>query len=62
MENSSKKDILINEISEFVNDIQETTKDEQLFDIPFMIKYQLNDEISSSYDIYDIAFLEGISN
>ena len=57
-----KNDKIINELSKFVHDIQESTKEDELFDIPYMIKYQLSDEISSVYDVYDENPLEGISN
>ena len=62
MEKINPKDKMINELSEFVHDVQESTKEDHLFDVPFMIKYQLSDEISSTYDIYDENSLEGISN
>jgi hypothetical protein len=62
METNNNKDKEIQDISEFVFDIQNSTKDEELYDVPFMIKYQLSDEISSTYDIHDDNILEGISN
>lgn len=51
----------INELSEFVNEIQNTSENKELFDVPFTIKYQLADEISSTYDIHEEQNLEGIS-
>jgi hypothetical protein len=44
------------------NAVFTSTKDEELFDVPYMIKYQLTDEISSTYDIHEDNVLEGISN
>ena len=51
----------INELSEFVNEVQIATGNDELFDVPFTIKYQLADEISSTYDIHEDSVLEGIS-
>jgi len=62
MGNINLKDKMVNELSKFVHDVQESTNEDHLFDVPFMIKYQLSDEISSTYDIYEENFLEGISN
>jgi len=62
METNNNKDKEIQDLSEFVSEIQESTKDDELYDVPFMIKYQLSDEISSTYDIHDDNTLEGISN
>lgn len=62
MEKNNSKDKEIQELSEFVCDIQNSSKDDDLYDVPFMIKYQLSDEISSTYDTYDDNVLEGISN
>jgi hypothetical protein len=62
MENKSTKDKEIQDLSMFASDIQNSTKEEDFYDISFMIKYQLSDEISSTYDINDESILEGISN
>lgn len=62
MDMNSKKDNEIQDLSKFVYDIQTSTKEEDFCDISFMIKYQLSDEISSTYDINDENVLEGISN
>lgn len=51
----------IEELSEFVNEVQISSENKELFDVPFTIKYQLADEISSTYDIYEEQSLEGIS-
>lgn len=51
----------IDELSEFVNEVQIASENKELFDVPFTIKYQLADEISSTYDIYEEQSLEGIS-
>ena len=61
MENKSAKDKEIQDLSSFVSEIQNSTKEEGFYDISFMIKYQLSDEISSTYDINDENILEGIS-
>lgn len=62
MNKNNNKDKVIEELSEFVFNVQDETKDEELYDVPFMIKYQLSDEISSTYDINEDSYLEGISN
>jgi len=62
MNKNNNKDKAIEELSEFVFNVQNETKDEELYDVPFMIKYQLSDEISSTYDINEDSYLEGISN
>lgn len=51
----------IEELSEFVNEVQIAAENKELFDVPFTIKYQLADEISSTYDVYEESNLEGIS-
>jgi len=58
--NNTKKEI--NELSNFVEDIKKSTGKNNLFEIPFMIKYQLSDEISSAYEILEENSLEGISS
>ena len=62
MNKNNNNDKAIEELSEFVFNVQNETKDEELYDVPFMIKYQLSDEISSTYDINEDSYLEGISN
>ncbi|MFZ2283072.1 MAG: hypothetical protein WAV86_04290 [Lutibacter sp.] len=60
MDNNKKREI--NDLSNFVDDIKISTGKNDLFEIPFMIKYQLSDEISSAYEILEENSLEGISN
>ncbi|MGV8946482.1 MAG: hypothetical protein ACOH1N_08645 [Lutibacter sp.] len=60
MDNNKKREI--NELSNFVENIKKSTDKNDLFEIPFMIKYQLSDEISSAYEILEESSLEGISN
>ncbi|MDD3721111.1 MAG: hypothetical protein PHW92_01300 [Lutibacter sp.] len=60
MDNNKKREI--NDLSNFVDDIKKSTGKNDLFEIPFMIKYQLSDEISSAYEILEENSLEGISN
>lgn len=62
MDKKSKIDREIHNLSKFVSEIQDTTKGDELYDIPYMIKYQLSEEISSAYEIYDDNILEGIGN
>jgi len=58
----STKNEEIQDLSRFVSDVQNSTKEEDFYDISFMIKYQLSDEISSTYDVNDENILESISN
>lgn len=62
MNESTKSKEIIDELSTFVSDVQQSSKEDELFEVPFMIKYQLADEISSTYEIDEDQTLEGISS
>lgn len=62
MKKQNQKEKEIEDLSNFVSKVHQETAENDLFEISFMVKYQLSEEISSTYDINEEDDLVGISN